>query len=190
MNVERVVLALSLSLWALLPRPPARAKGAAAPGPAPPSGVTAFVHASVVPMDREAVLADHTVLVEGDRIVAVGPSASVPVPENARVVPAEGKFLLPGLVDAHMHLDSFTGARRDFGDGLVFLAYGVTTVFNLRGQPEHLAWKKRVEAGELVGPQLFNSGEFVNEPRPQPGRAARPRGEGGHGQPRPAPRLP
>jgi hypothetical protein len=72
---------------------------------------------------------------------------------------------LPGLTDAHVHLDQEIGARPDFGDAPLFLAHGVTTVFNLRGEPQHLDWKKRIQEGRLLAPNLYNAGEFVNEPR-------------------------
>ena len=128
-------------------------------------GSFAFVGVDVVPMDTERVLPDQTVVVEGDRIVDVGPRGAVTVPVGAKVVEGGRGFLLPGLVDAHVHLDRLTEPRPDFGDGPIYLAHGVTTVFNLRGEPANLEWKRRVEAGEILAPNLYNSGEFVNEPR-------------------------
>src|SRR5262245_57936879 len=59
---------------------------------------TVFVGVSVVPMDHELVLANQTVLVQGDRIAAVGPDGSIPIPEDAQWVDAAGKYLLPGLI--------------------------------------------------------------------------------------------
>jgi hypothetical protein len=130
-----------------------------------PGAVTAFVHVSVVPMDREAVLPDQTVLVRDGRIEAVGNAGSVVPPEGSQVIEGQGRYLLPGLTDAHMHLDSFVGARPDFGDAPLYLANGVTTVFNLRGGPEHLLWRERIREGQFLAPNLYTSGEFINEPR-------------------------
>jgi hypothetical protein len=45
------------------------------------------------------------------------------------------------------------------------LAHGVTTVVNLAGAPVHLEWRRRIERGELIGPTIYTSGPFVNEPR-------------------------
>src|SRR5262249_55297235 len=56
-------------------------------------------------------------------------------------------------------------ARDDFGDSPIYLAYGVTTVVNLSGSPTILEWRKRVETGTLLGPTIYTSGPFVNEPR-------------------------
>src|SRR5881394_656848 len=61
---------------------------------APP---TAFVDVAVVPMDEERVLAHQTVLVQGDRIVAMGPTDRVSVPTDAVRIDGQGKYLMPGL---------------------------------------------------------------------------------------------
>jgi hypothetical protein len=134
-----------------------------------PNSVIAIVNVNVVPMDRERVEADQTVLVRGDRIAAIGATGEVPVPSGATVIDGAGRYLVPGLTDAHVHLvgdgTGFGTARADFGDGPLYLAYGVTTVFNLRGTPVQLEWRRRLEQGELVGPTIYTAGAFVNEPR-------------------------
>ena len=159
-------LAVSLLLGSTLGIVAQGSAVAQAPGALdPPGAVTAFVHVAVVPMDRETVLPDQTVLVRDGRIEAVGPAGSVVLPEGATVIERQGLTLLPGLTDAHMHLDAFVGARPDFGDAPLYLAYGVTTVFNLRGGPEHLLWRKRIQEGQLLAPTLYTAGEFINEPR-------------------------
>ena len=134
-----------------------------------PSAAIAIVNVNVIPMDRERVDAGQTVLVRGDRIVAIGAAGELPVPTGATVIEGAGRYLVPGLTDAHVHLvgdgTGFGTSRPDFGDGPLYLAYGVTTVFNLRGTPVQLEWRRRVEKGELVGPTIYTAGEFVNEPR-------------------------
>jgi hypothetical protein len=55
--------------------------------------------------------------------------------------------------------------RDDFGDAPIYLAYGVTTVVNLSGTPTTLEWRRNVETGALLGPTIYTSGPFVNEPR-------------------------
>lgn len=134
-----------------------------------PSDATAIVNVQVIPLDTERVAASQTVLVLGDRIEAIGAAREVAVPPDATVIDGAGRYLVPGLTDAHVHLEGdgtgFGTARPDFGDGSLYLAYGVTTVFNLRGTPAQLDWRRRVERGELVGPTIYTSGEFINEPR-------------------------
>ena len=82
----------------------------------------AFVNIDVIPMDSERVLKDHTVIVKDGRIAEFGLSSTVKVPAQALVVDGEGKFLMPGLSDMHMHL---FGSENDI---LIYLANGVTTV--------------------------------------------------------------
>src|SRR5262245_32716157 len=86
------------------PDPPTgRAAGSdtTAPGAVRP---IALVHVNVLPVDGERVLADHTVLCQGDRIVALGPSSRLAVPAGARIIDGRGRFLMPGLSDMHVHL--------------------------------------------------------------------------------------
>jgi hypothetical protein len=125
----------------------------------------AFVNVNLISMGREGVDAGQTVVVRGDRIVAIG---QTPPPNDAILVDGAGLYLLPGLTDSHVHITTdmpWAPARADFGDAPLYLAHGVTTVVNLRGTPAQLDWKRRIEAGEMLGPTIYTSGEFVNEPR-------------------------
>jgi imidazolonepropionase-like amidohydrolase len=66
----------------------------------------AIVGATVVHPEREgaeAVAPDSTVIIEGERIRAVGPARSTPVPKGAQVIDGKGKWVIPGLVDSHVH---------------------------------------------------------------------------------------
>lgn len=122
--------------------------------------VLAFVGATVLPMDgadarTPRVLADHTVLVRGDRIVAVGPRAEIDVPADATVIDAEGAWLMPGLADMHVHAWNPT-------DLTLFVAKGVTTVRNMFGAPLHLEWREEIRAGERLGPTIFTAGAIVD----------------------------
>src|SRR5687768_11678457 len=65
--------------------------------------VTAFVDVTVVPMDRDTTVPGQTVVVRGDRIVEVGPAASVKVPAGAVRVEGKGRYLMPGLAEMHAH---------------------------------------------------------------------------------------
>ena len=130
---------------------------------------TAFVNVHTITMIDEGVRRDQVVLVRNGRIVATGASNRIPVPSDAVVIDGQGRYLVPGLVDAHVHLDgdgTRAGTSRGaFGDGPLYLAHGVTSVVNLRGLPVHLDWRRRVAAGDIVGPTIYTSGEFINEPR-------------------------
>lgn len=128
--------------------------------PADTTRPIAFIGANVIPMTDDRVLSDQTVVIEHGRIVAIGSRRSVAIPRNARRVDARGRFLLPGLTDAHVHLG---------GDPAqwmlpLFVVHGVTTVFNLLGSPEHLLLRGKVRSGTLVGPAIYTSGPYTNEP--------------------------
>ncbi|MFQ5679098.1 MAG: amidohydrolase family protein [Gemmatimonadota bacterium] len=124
--------------------------------------MTAFVGVHVLPMDRERILADQTVLVRGDRIVRIGPAGEVRVPEQARRVEASGQYLIPGLGEMHAHVPSQGG--REFMERVLFLylSNGITTVRGMLGQPAHLELKEEVARGELLGPRIYTSGPSLN----------------------------
>jgi imidazolonepropionase-like amidohydrolase len=112
---------------------------------------TAFLHVHVIPMDRERVLDDQTVIVKDGKIGKIGPAQTVKVPAGARRIDGNRKYLIPGLTDAHVHLYSAT-------EFPLYVSNGVTTVFNLDGRPAHLLWRKQVASGALLGPTIFTAG--------------------------------
>ncbi len=120
----------------------------------------AFVNVNVVPMDRERVLPGQTVIVRDGRIAVIGPADKIKVPADAQRIDGRGKYLMPGLVDMHVHLLPGAGTPEDLaGQQLqLLLANGVTTVRNMIGKPEHLALRDKVAKGELVGPMIFTAG--------------------------------
>jgi imidazolonepropionase-like amidohydrolase len=151
----RILSAAALLIGAILP-PAACAQQTA-------DGVTAFVDVTVIPMDSERSLPGHTVLVQGDRIIAVGPSASVAVPTGARRVEGRGKFLTPGLAEMHGHVPQ-PGAPAQYTDDVLFLyvANGITTVRGMLGAEGQLELRRRTSRGELVGPTLYLAGPSFN----------------------------
>jgi imidazolonepropionase-like amidohydrolase len=130
--------------------------------------VVAFVDAAVIPMDRERVVADQTVVVANGKIVAIGPSATTKVPAGALRVEARGRYLLPAFADMHVHLlgESWNAmfppdkqlARKDIPfESFMFpyIAKGVTTVQVLMATPEDLAVREHVRKGEIIGPRMI-----------------------------------
>jgi len=127
------------------------------------AGDLAIVHANVVPMDRDGVLADHTVVVRGDRIVAVGPADAVDVTATSRRVDATGRYVLPGLADMHVH--AFTKEEM-----AMFVAAGVTLVRNMSGLPQLLSFRKHIADGDFIGPTYVTAGPIIDgEPPIWPG---------------------
>jgi imidazolonepropionase-like amidohydrolase len=129
------------------------------PARAPGEPVVAFVGVTLLALDTAAAVPDQTVIVRGERIERVGPRGAVEVPPEAQVIAGRGRTLMPGLIDAHVHL-----ARTE--DLAILLALGVTTVRNMWGAPIHLEWRDRVARGELPGPTIYTAGPIVDGERP------------------------
>jgi imidazolonepropionase-like amidohydrolase len=116
-----------------------------------PALTTAFVHVNVVPMDRERVLSDQTVLVDGGKIVAVG--SDLPLPKQAQVIDGhKTAYLSPGLADMHTHSET----RNDLA---VYLAEGVTTVLQMGGARAGFVDNivPAVNRGAIPGPHVYAS---------------------------------
>jgi len=121
----------------------------------------AFVNVNVVPMDKERVLKEQTVIVRGEKIVQIGPSQKTKIPPNTIRIDGSGKYLMPGLVDMHVHLRDYI--PKDMGTLLqLYVANGVTTVLNLSGIPRHLELRDKIAKGELFGPRIYTSGPFIS----------------------------
>lgn len=106
-------------------------------------------------MDKEVVLEHQTVLIEGNRIVKIGPMAKIQIPDAARCIDGKNKFLMPGLMDMHVHL-----TQRDLP---LFIANGVTTVRNLNGDTTHLSIRANVARKTLVGPRVYTAGPLITD---------------------------
>lgn len=132
------------------------------------SNTIAFVRAAVVPMDRERVLEDQTVVVVDGKIAALGPSSTVHVPQGAVRIDARGRYLLPALSDMHVHVEGESWNALlspeakaasnpvPFEDFLFpYVANGVTTVQVLSGTHELLAVRGQIAEREMLAPRLI-----------------------------------
>jgi imidazolonepropionase-like amidohydrolase len=132
-------------------------------GQTPTPTVTAFVGVHVVPMDRDTVLRDQTVVIRDGRIATLGARGRVPIPAAATQVPAAGKYLMPALAEMHAHIPG-GNAPDDAIERVLFLyaAHGIGTIRGMLGDPRHLAFRDRVAKGELVSPRIYTSGPSLN----------------------------
>src|SRR5260370_26585965 len=121
--------------------------------------ITAFEAVSVIPMDSDRVLPNQTVLTRDGRITAIGPAGTLSIPPQTRRIDGRGLFLMPGLVDMHVHLMGGDEMTDEFP---MFLAYGVTTIRQMAGAPSVLAMRRRVSAGEVLGPTIFTVGVLID----------------------------
>jgi imidazolonepropionase-like amidohydrolase len=154
--MKRLLGLMMSAAWMLLV---AAGPGLHAGEPASGAREVAFVGVNVVPMDREGVLHDQTVIVRAGRIAAMGPAGNTPVPDGALQVEGRGKYLMPGLAEMHGHIPPPTQPQ-EFIETVLFLyvASGVTTVRGMLGAPGQIELRERVKSGDLLAPTLYLAG--------------------------------
>lgn len=132
-----------------------------------PAGTVALTNAKVIDGTGAPAAANQTILIEGDRITAVGPSGTVRVPMDAQVVDLSGQTVIPGLVGMHNH-SYYTGgngraAQLSFSGSRLYLASGVTTIRTTGAQQPYaeLNLKREIDAGRVIGPTMFTTGPYL-----------------------------
>ena len=139
-------------------RRPAFALLLLAPTPALAQRPLAFTHVGVIDATDSLARLDQTVIVRGNRIVAVAAARSVTLPAGVRVIDGRGKFLLPGFWDMHVHTVTPEGRALL----ALYVANGVTGVRDMAGDWDSLTtWRKAIAHGDLVGPRIVASGPYL-----------------------------
>ena len=142
-----------------------------------PQAVTAITGGTLIDGNGGAPVGDAVVVVTGNRITAAGPRGSVPVPAGASIIDAQGKFLMPGLVDTNVHLSLYGGTGERYETLAKYhprqqeivleaaqlqLKHGVTTVRDSYGLLAPLvAVRNQVESGAAIGPRILAAGNIV-----------------------------
>jgi amidohydrolase family protein len=138
-------------------------------------GAIALTRATVIDVKEGKAAADVAMIVRGNRITAVGRTATVRIPTDARVIDATGKYVIPGLWDMHAHLEQLQAATEI--DMPLLVANGVTGIrepsADCMTTPDCLSrrrtWQQQIERGEIVGPRLLAIGGWAaNGPRGLP----------------------
>lgn len=167
----RFLIALVILACTLLAPPPAHSR--------PHPGALALDNVRVVDAAQDRLSAPQCIRVEAGRLARIDEAGSADCREQAQVLDLDGRYLMPGLIDMHAHLD--LGPMEILQeDGQVVLqalpddeiaehnarrlvAFGVTTVRNPGGDLDSAArYKARRAAGELIGPELFSAGPIIN----------------------------
>ncbi|MES2442428.1 MAG: amidohydrolase family protein [Pseudomonadota bacterium] len=131
-----------------------------------PTGIVALTGARIVTMASKdgGIIDDGTILIRGDRIVAVGPRASVQVPAGAKTVDVAGKTIIPGLVDAHAHgsYGEDDVIPQQNWESIVNLAMGATTIHNPSSRAAEVFPASEMQrAGKIISPRVFSTGEII-----------------------------
>lgn len=148
---------------------------------APDGGTVALTGARLFDGTDRAPIENATLLIEDGRIAAVGPGSAIPIPAGARRLALEGKTIIPGLVNAHGHVqverDSRLPVREDLLRRLrLYSSYGVTAVVSLGSseldEAAGIALRDEQRAGRADGARLFTSGRAVADRNAAESRAA------------------
>jgi Tol biopolymer transport system component len=129
-----------------------------------PEGTLLLKGARLVTMKGNEILDNGDILIENNRIKAVGKSGSLSVPDNAEVRDVTGKTILPGYIDVHYHsmwlIPELHG--KQVWQYMATMAYGVTTTRDPQtSTTDVLSYADRVETGDMVGPRIYSTGPGV-----------------------------
>src|SRR5258708_17351066 len=122
----------------------------------------AITHVTLIDANGAPAQLNMTLIIARGRVIQLGKSGTVRVPRNMRVVDANGKFLIPGLWDMHVHIGN---EEIDRGALLsLFVANGISGVRVTSGDPKHLLWRREIQLGRLLGPEMVVAfGPLENE---------------------------
>jgi predicted amidohydrolase len=120
-----------------------------------------IIHASVINIANGKVSPGKLVGINKDIIQLVADMVSADVYEADQIIDVEDQFVMTGLWDNHVHFrggDSLVNENKDLLP--LFIAYGVTTVWDMGGDISQsvLQWRNEIREGQLVGPNIFTSG--------------------------------
>jgi hypothetical protein len=110
------------------------------------SGTLAITNVNVLSSDSQTMQANQTVLIKDNRIQSVG--QAINIPENYHLINGEGKYLIPGLVDSHVHV------KKSKNDLLLYIANGITQIGEMTGMAHHFEYLEQIKNG-AIGPLIF-----------------------------------
>lgn len=141
------------------------------------SGVLVLTGVNIIDVLNRAVHENSTIICHNGKISEIGPSTAIPIPENAIVKNLSGRYVIPGLIDAHVHLahpgvDDYgristeTMTKKYLRHSYLTLKSGVTTIRNMPGSFGYsiLKFRDQVNKGIHIGPRIFASGPALAAP--------------------------
>jgi imidazolonepropionase-like amidohydrolase len=132
--------------------------------PAQQDAPTALVHANIIDVENGSLLKDQTILIANGLIRDIFPTSKKKVLPGYTMINAGGKYLIPGLIDSHVHLHNYfrSGKQHLLQAPLnVFLYYGITGFREASGSvytKEMIALRDSINSGKLLGPRMYVSG--------------------------------
>ena len=129
-----------------------------------PKGSIAFKNARIITMEGDEVIENGSIVINQNRIEAIGKASEVAIPNNAKVYDIAGKTIMPGIVDAHAHVGGFRYGMTTQQNWQFYanLAYGVTTSHDPSANTETIfTLVEMIKSGALVGPRLYSTGYIL-----------------------------
>jgi imidazolonepropionase-like amidohydrolase len=118
-------------------------------------GVIALEGATLIDGAGGGPKEDALILIRNGHIEAVARVNEIPIPKGAERINLVGKTIIPGLIDAHAHVERWAAPR--------YLAWGVTTVRDLHSQTDSgIALRNDLNLGSIIGPRMFTSGAMID----------------------------
>jgi len=128
----------------------------------------AFVDVTLVPMDSMRVIPGQTVVVRNGYIALIGPTDLVAIPENAKVIQGNARYLMPGLADMHLYYASVPRGAAERNERMLtlLLAHGVTMTREMAGGQSILELKEQINTGRVAGPRIIVGAPVLQGPPP------------------------
>lgn len=118
-----------------------------------------FRGVNVIPMDRERVIENQTVVVRDGRIIKIVPNSKIfKKGAGSLVIDARGKYLVPGWAEIHAHVPPIDDLEPMKEVLMLYLANGITTIRGMLGHPKHLELRSKINSGAVLGPHFYATG--------------------------------
>lgn len=132
-------------------------------------GTVAIVNVNVIPMTKDVILDNHTVIVAEKKIVRICRSEVTCIPDGATIIEGKDRYLLPGLSDMHAHVGGLNISENDEEARKIqaqqlrqYITFGVLTIRDPAATTVSIEGRNRINSGKLVGPRMFVASQPID----------------------------
>lgn len=124
-----------------------------------PIGTLVLKGATCISMKGDEIIEKSEIVIQNNRIIAVGALGTITIPQDAEVIDVSGKIIMPGIIDVHAHLKMNPDVLTPISPAMYSnLAYGTTTVRDPQATPDVFMYADVVAAGLVDGPRIYSTG--------------------------------